>query len=554
MSRFDPNVFDADKDRCGFAELRVFNHLLELSAAHHLVASRTNLGHCNRCIYCCSHCCERCSRRWEEFRQCAILVAGVVLGKDAVSSGAERDYWKGVAGVDAMELPSSRYLVILYEAMGDVCKELYAHFKVAVNPRRHQGCQDPELAGDWHKYLYAVAEVGLAQHALTKLIRRQIVDRESAVVLDEMVVENGIDKWLDRESLASELEHGFRWVDDYRTHLAAAKADGRIEIKAELVKCALSLAHIERAIVELRLSVDSTWRAERIGGKVVLRNRVPGREPDTLPLVIGELYGTVTRFASQVKDNLVWSMDDDLEVPDEDDEGVPDLVNRRVPYSVRRLQAVSWFTSVYAEIRCELACVAELTGATAGELGALADDCTGPELSEVFGPDAVQVRTFLSWFHENALELQRGVARWVKNRNDDIAVEEAFRRSASSVGGEDSDPDLRDRQLMAVLRQELAGIDFVANVARARRCQLPSRRAEIEQPEAFATSARSRQRVSEWTQAYGYHYAVSSLTENALEMSKMLTDSGSPAAMLVLTEIVRVLGVVHRSQGDILRD
>ena len=88
---------------------------------------------------------------------------------------------------------------------------------------------------------------------------------------------------------------------------------------------------------------------------------------------------------------------------------------------------------------------------------------------------------------------------------------------------------------------------------------MPGLRAVISEPHQARAGARPRRRVSEWTQSFGFHAAVTNLTMHLLNLCwtsfAMGTSKFNSTPLLPeLVHAVKVLELVHRSHGLILRD
>lgn len=274
-------------------------------------------------------------------------------------------------------------------------------FDFAVDEDIHRGCQEHGYSSDWHEHLYAVAEVSLAQHALSDLIARHAEHGGLDARAKDVVGMDGLDDWLDAKWFKSAVAYGFRWVDRATSELIEnVGISDQIDRMRQLITMCRSLAHIERTFVELRVTGDSSWYVEREEGKVVLRNRPPGFEAYTVRFVIGVVYRLAIRCTSNVSnaygrfvDHSVAGYGRDMENSDSVDPSFSDEM------------LVGSFVMLYCDIRCELARLLELTGASAAELGALGDEPSNSELVDVFGHSAPSVRRFLIWFDGHVLGL-----------------------------------------------------------------------------------------------------------------------------------------------------
>lgn len=477
---------------------------------------------------------------------CAVLFAGVVLGKDAVSSDEERDYWLRVAGIDSTaQNPRATplgYLVLLRKMTGLACLQLRDFFEDAADERRHQDCPDYSFSSDSHEYLHAMAEVGLAQHALLGLIARHANSGES-------IGDDGGPLWLDSASLMRAVLRGSRWLDEQSSKIGDHETGGQIEQMSDMLMFGRSLARFERTFVELHLFGASAWSVERSDGRVVLRSRPSDCEPVTVPFVIGEVYRMALRFASLVYSELVPLLRESGSAEDGDEE----YLNSVSPLLALNM-LVGLFVEQYADIRCETARVAELTGASAVELVGFSEDCSDSELSTTFGSLASSVRAFLNWFNEDVLEVQSCLMTWVDQQHVDMEVERVFRELNSGVQDDGSAPNGTDRQILEVVSTEHKAIELLAKVASARRYYMTGLSASTGQH-----GTHPRPRVSEWTQAYGYHAVVTNLTHKVVKLCEKSSELGvskfNSTPMLGLSyETIKLLEVVHRSHALILRD
>ena len=541
MYQSGTNSFDPDIDRAGFAERTLFTYLLH-DSADRLHESAMNLKHCDEC----GHCCEQCSARRAHFKMCAVLFAGVVLGRDAVSSGEERYYWLSVAGIDSVaEDPRATplgYLELLRKMTGLASLQLLEFFEDAADEGRHLDCPDYGFSFHSHEYLYALAEVGLAQHALLGLIARHANSGES-------IGDDGAPLWLGTSSLMKAVLRGSRWIDEQRFTMWDEHTGDRIEKISDMLMFGRSLARFERTFVELHLFGASAWSVERSDGRVVLRSRPPDGEPVTVPFVIGEVYRMALRFASLVYSELVPLLRESGTAEDGDEES-PNMVSPLLALNM----LVGLFVEQYADIRCETARFAELTGSSAEELVGFSEDCSDSELSTIFGSDASSVRAFLNWFNEDVLEVQSRLMTWVDQQHVDIEVDLVFRELNSGVQDDGSAPNGTDRQILEVVSTEHKAIELLAKVASARRYYMTGLSASTGQQ-----GTHPRPRVSEWTQTYGYHAVVTNLTHKVVKLCEKLSELGvgkfSSTQMLGLSyETIKLLEVVHRSHALILRD
>ena len=553
MSRFDPNFFVANSDQCGFASLELFTCILH-DSVNRVSECGLNPPHCNGCGYICGE----CYSRKRQFRDCVVLVAGVVLGKEAVLSGEEREYWLGIAGVDSVELGLKdtplELLEELHEVMGIACRHLRQLFEFAVDEDRHRDCHEHRYSSDWHEYLYAVAEVGLAQRVLSDLIAQHAAYGDGARA-KELVGMDGIDEWLDGQSFKWAVTYGFRWVDRATSELMEnVGTSGQIDRMHQLMMMCRSLAHIERTFVELRVAGDSSWCVEREDGKAVLRNRPPNFEVGTVRFVIGLVYRLAIRCTSMVSDAYGRFANQSVKADVRDMED-----SDSVDPSFSEDMLVSSFVMLYCDIRCELARLLELTGASAAELRALADEPSNSELVDVFGQSAPSVRRFLSWFDGDVLELGQHLVAWIDRQYVDTAIDGVFRSLNSSDRDEESGYAWKGLQRLEILKFELNAIELVARVSSARRCSVPGMGAIASEPHLARASTRAHRRVSEWTQSFGFHAAVTHLSMHILNLCVTSFEMGtskfnSTPLLPLLVNAVKVLEVVHRSHTLILRD
>ena len=494
--------------------------------------------------------------------ECAILFAGVVLGRDAVSSDEERDYWLRVAGIDsAAHNPRATppwYLALLRNITGITCLQLLDFFEDAADEGRHRDCPDWRFSSDSHEYLHALAEVGLAQHALLDLMARRANSGEPLVDTSDPIGVDGGSRWLDSASLKRAVLRGSRWLDEQSSTMVDQQTEDQIETMSDMLMFGRSLARFERAFVELHLYRASTWCVERGDGRVVLRNRPPDSEPDTVPFVIGDVYRMAVRFGSLVYSQFVEFLGESGSAEDEYEE-YPNSVSP----SLALHMLVGMFVEQYADIRCEAARIAELTGVSVGELVGFSEDGSDSELSATFGSLASSVRTFLNWFNEDVLEVQSRLKTWVDERYLDMEVERVFRELNSGVEDDESAPNRTDRQVLHVVSAEHKAITLLAKVASARRCHMTGLNASTGQqgthrrPSALGTPRRPR--ISEWTQSYGYHAVVTNLTHKVVKLCETSSEMGvskfnSTWMFGLFCETIKLLEVVHRSHALILRD